>query len=180
MWGRRKPKDEQDETPRPLREALRAARIEAAERTGVVVEMRDAEMARLEILDDELDAVFAEIPAHIALFDRAISRGEVPRLWIDAVAHVEMGRDKRVYRFVQDSRFGRKVLAESILSGEIARAVTKYIARRMIERERTLAGTELAATGGAGPRRTGLTSAFIAGIVCGIAGLLALVWFAAR
>jgi hypothetical protein len=122
MWGRRKPRDEQqDEAPRPLREALRAARIEAAERTGVVVELRDAEMARLEILDDELDPVFAEVPSHIALFDRGISRGEVPRLWIDAVAHVEMGRDKRVYRFVQDSRFGRKVLAESILSSEIAR-----------------------------------------------------------
>ena len=181
MWRRRKPREEpQDAAPRPLREALRAARIEAAERTGVVVEMRDAELARLEILDDELDPVFAEIPSHIELFDRAISRGEVPRLWIDAVAHVEMGRDKRVYRFVQDSRFGRKVLAESILSAEIARAVTKYVARRMIERERMLAGADPAASGTAAPRRPGLTSAFIAGLVCGIAGLLALVWLAAR
>jgi hypothetical protein len=179
MWGRRKP-IEQDEAPRPLREALRAARIEAAERTGVVVEMRDAELARLEILDDELDPVFAEIPSHVELFDRGISRGEAPRLWIDAVAHVEMGRDKRVYRFVQDSRFGRKVLAESILSAEIARAVTKYIARRMIERERMLAGAEPAAMGGAAQRRPGLTSAFIAGIVCGIIGLLVLAWLAAR
>jgi hypothetical protein len=179
MWGRRKPRVEEDEAPRPLREALRTARIEAAERTGVVVELRDAEMARLEILDDELDPVFAEIPSHIELFDRGISRGEVPRLWIDAVAHVEMGRDKRVYRFVQDSRFGRKVLAESILSAEIARAVTKYIARRMIERERMLVGAE-PASGVAAPRGSGLMSAFIAGIVCGIVGLLALVWLAAR
>jgi hypothetical protein len=137
-------------------------------------------MARLEILDDELDSVFGEIPSHVELFDRGISRGEVPRLWIDAVAHVEMGRDKRVYRFVQDSRFGRKVLAESILSGEIARAVTKYIARRMIERERMLAGAEVAASGVGAPRRPGLMSAFVAGIVCGIAGLMALAWLAAR
>jgi hypothetical protein len=181
MWGRRKPKSEpQDEAPRPLREALRAARVEAAERTGVVVEMRGAELARLEILDDELDPVFAEIPSHIELFDRSISRGEVPRLWIDAVAHVEMGRDKRLYRFVQDSRFGRKVLAESILSAEIARAITKYIARRMIERERMLAGAEPAASGFAAPRRPGLMSAFIGGIVCGIGLLLALAWLAAR
>jgi hypothetical protein len=181
MWGRRKPRDElQDEAPRPLREAMRAARIEAAERTGVVVDMRDAELARLEILDDELDPVFADIPSHVELFDRGISRGEVPRLWIDAVAHVEMGRDKRVYRFVQDSRFGRKVLVESILSGEIARAVTKYIARRMIERERMLAGMESAGAGSAAPHRPGVMSAFIAGIVCGMAGLLALAWLAAR
>jgi hypothetical protein len=179
MWERRKLREEpQDEAPRPLREALRAARIEAAERTGVVVEMRDADLARLEILEDELDPVFAEIPSHIELFDRVISRGEVPRLWIDAVAHVEMGRDKRVYRFVQDSRFGRKVLAESILSAEIARAVTKYIARRMIERERMLAGAE--PSGAAAPRRPGVVSAFVVGILCGIAGMLTLAWLAAR
>ena len=38
--------------PRPvsLRDALRKARIEAADRTGVVVDLRDAEVARLEQL----------------------------------------------------------------------------------------------------------------------------------
>ena len=72
------------------------------------------------------------------------------------------------------------MLAESILSADIARAVTKYIARRIIERDRMLAGAESAATGTAAPRRPGLMSAFIAGIVCGIAGLLALAWLAAR
>src|SRR3984957_5973523 len=143
MWGRGKSRRSvppRPEGPQPLRDAMREARIEAAERTGVVVDLRDAEAARLELVNDELNAVFAEIPDRVELFDRGISRGEVPRLWIDAIAHIEMGRDKRVYRFVQDSRFGRKVLAESILSAEIARAVTKYIARRIIERERMLAG----------------------------------------
>ena len=53
-------------------------------------------MARLELLNEALDQVFEEIPAEIDLFDRGISRGETPRLWIDAVAHVAMGRDKRV------------------------------------------------------------------------------------
>jgi hypothetical protein len=54
-----------------------------------------------------------------------------------------MGRDKRMYRFVQDSRFGRVVLAESNGSRDIAEAVTKYVVRRMIDRERMLAGEEL-------------------------------------
>ena len=54
------------------------------------------------------------------------------------VAHVAMGRDKRKYRFVQDTRYGRKVLAESSEIPEIARAVTHYVARRMVERERAL------------------------------------------
>ena len=86
--------------PVRLRDALRQARIEAADRTGVVVDLRDAEVARLEILNDALEPLFAQIPEKIDLFDRGISQGDTPRLWIDIVAHVLMGRDKRIYRFV--------------------------------------------------------------------------------
>lgn len=167
------------EPPRLLREALREARIEAAARTGVVVDLRDAEMARLELLYDELDPVFAEIPSDIELFDRGISRGDTPRLWIDAVAHVEMGRDKRIYRFVQDNRFGRMVLAESQVSRDIAEAVTKYVARRMIDRERMLAGEELSPVRFRGPQRGRIVLAFLGGIACGIILLLAAVWLTA-
>src|SRR6266436_7593409 len=99
--------------PIRLRDALRQARIEAADRTGVVVDLRDAEVARLEILNEALDPLFAQIPAEIDLFDRGISQGDTPRLWIDVVAQLMMGRDKRIYRFVQDTRFGRIVIAES-------------------------------------------------------------------
>src|SRR5246500_2029723 len=127
--------------PRPvrLRDALRQARVEAADRTGVVVELRDAEVARLEILNEALDPLFAQVPERIDLFDRGISQGETPRLWIDVVAHIVMGRDKRIYRFVQDSRFGRIVLAESHDVPVIVAAVTDYVARRMVEREQALA-----------------------------------------
>src|SRR6201993_3286815 len=129
--------------PRPirLRDALHKARIEAADRTGVVVDLRDAEVARLEILNEALDPLFAQVPDNVDLFDRGISQGETPRLWIDVVAHVVMGRDKRMYRFVQDTRFGRIVLAESHEIAAIVQAVTDYVARRMIEREQALAAT---------------------------------------
>jgi hypothetical protein len=129
--------------PRPirLRDALRQARIEAADRTGVVVDLRDAEVARLEILNDALDPLFAQIPNQVDLFDRGISQGETPRLWIDVVAHVVMGRDKRIYRFVQDTRFGRIVIAESHDTAPLVDAVTDYVARRMIEREHALVAT---------------------------------------
>src|ERR1700753_4467467 len=73
--------------PVRLRDALRKARIEAADRTGVVVDLRDAEVARLEILSEALDPLFAEVPDKIDLFDRGISQGETPRLWIDVVTH---------------------------------------------------------------------------------------------
>lgn len=118
---------------------MREARIEAAERSGVVVDLRDAEVARLELLNEALDPVFADIPANVELFDRGVSRGDIPRLWVDVIAHVEMGRDKRQFRFVQDTRYGRAVLAESHDMAEIVKAVTRYVARRLVERERALA-----------------------------------------
>jgi len=96
-------------------------------------------VARLELLNEALDPIFDEVPSNVELFDRGISRGDVPRLWVDVVAHVEMGRDKRQYRFVQETRYGRAVLAESYDIPEIREAVTRYVARRMVERERALA-----------------------------------------
>jgi len=139
MWGRGKKAEAQaPEPPNALKDAVREARIEAAERSGVVVDLRDAEVARLELLNDALDPLFKDIPDNVELFDRGISRGDVPRLWIDVIAHVEMGRDKRQYRFVQDTRYGRAVLAESYEVPELTQAVTRYVARRLVERERAL------------------------------------------
>jgi len=143
MWGRKR-KSETPESPAPtasssaLTQAMHQARIEAAERTSVVVDLRDAEVARLELLNEALDPLFGEIPPEVELFDRGISRGDTPRLWIDAVAHVAMGRDKRIYRFLQDTRVGRRVLAESHEIADIVQAVTAYVARRLIERQRAL------------------------------------------
>jgi hypothetical protein len=141
MWGRKsKAATTADEStqPSPLKEAIHAARIEAAERTSVVVDLRDAELARLELLNEALDPLFAEIPSEVDLFDRGVSRGDTPRLWLDAVAHVAMGRDKRMYRFLHDTRIGRRVLAESHEIQDIVKAVTAYVARRLVERERAL------------------------------------------
>jgi len=141
MWGR-KPKAnapaKETEPPSSLKEAMHQARVEAAERSSVVVDLRDAEVARLELLNEALDPLFAQLPPEVDLFDRGISQGETPRLWIDAVAHVTMGRDKRGYRFLHDSRIGRHVLAESHEIPDIVQAVTTYVARRLIERQRAL------------------------------------------
>ena len=97
----------------PLREALRRARAEAAERGEVVADLRQAEIARLEILQDALRPVFAEVPEPIDIFDVGLVPGERPRLFVDMVAFVEMGPDRKVYRFLRDGRHGRSVVAES-------------------------------------------------------------------
>jgi hypothetical protein len=163
--------------PIRLRDALRKARIEAADRTGVVVDLRDAEVARLEILNEALDPLFAQVPEQIDLFDRGISQGETPRLWIDVVAHVVMGRDKRIYRFVQDTRFGRIVLAESHDANTIVKAVTDYVARRMIEREHALSASPVVAQGAPRGRRRRWRGFWLFVLGC-IVGALALFGFA--
>ena len=165
--------------PIRLRDALRQARIEAADRTGVVVDLRDAEVARLEILNDALDPLFAQIPERVDLFDRGISQGDTPRLWIDVVAHVMMGRDKRKYRFVQDTRFGRIVIAESHDVAVIVEAVTDYIARRMIEREHALVATPAPAPVVVEKSRRGRFWTFVLGFIVGALALFALALFAA-
>jgi hypothetical protein len=166
------------EKPVRLRDALRQARIEAADRTGVVVDLRDAEVARLEILNEALDPLFEQIPERVDLFDRGISQGENPRLWIDVVAHVAMGRDKRIYRFVQDTRFGRIVIAESHEVPAIVDAVTDYVARRMVEREHALVATPMPEPVVAEkPRRSGFWT-FALGFLLGALALFGLALFA--
>jgi hypothetical protein len=183
MWGRQTPTEPPKlDAPSPLKDAVRDARIEAAERSGVVVDLRDAELARLELLNDALDPVFKEIPADVELFDRGVSRGDVPRLWVDVIAHVEMGRDKRQYRFVQDTRYGRAVLAESYEVADIRQAVTRYVARRLVERERALSDDAPFGQGTAQKmveyeQRRGRVRAlrtFIYGVILGVVGLIAL------
>src|SRR4029450_1279829 len=110
MWGRkRKDADAEkpSEPPQRLKDALRKARVDQAERSGVVVDLHDAEVALRQALHEALDPI----------------------------PHGGMGRDKRVYRLLQETRYGRKVLAESVNVPEIVHAVTKYLAQRVIERE---------------------------------------------
>src|SRR5262249_47505632 len=101
------------------------------------------------------------------------------RLWIDVVAHVVMGRDKRMYRFVQDTRFGRIVLAESHDAAVIVDAVAQYVARRMIERERAL-GVMPGPNGPAGAERPPPSRfwPFLLGFILGMMALFAAALFA--
>ena len=72
MWGRNRNDEDSEYTPvlsGALKDAMRQARIASAEQSGVVVDLRDAEHARLELLDEALDTLFEEIPAEVELFD---------------------------------------------------------------------------------------------------------------
>ena len=125
---------------------MREVKNALADRDDVVVELREASRTRLELMAQELVPFFEEVPADADLFDFTISSGLKPRLWIDAVSHVALARDLRTYRFVKDTRAGRIVLAEDIAIGPVADQVKRYVAERMIERERLMEGGPTAAT----------------------------------
>ena len=69
----------------------------------------------------------------------ALTQGEHPRLFLDMIAFVDMAHDKRTYRLFQDTRHGRVLMAESQSVDTIVAAVSDYVARRLVERERALA-----------------------------------------
>lgn len=127
-------------TDRRLADIVREVKIASADRTDVVVDIRDADRARLELLAQEVRPLFDDIDPADDRFDFGISPGLQPRLWIDAVAHVHMGHDRRVFRFVRDTRLGRVTISDSSDMTRTADAVGRYIAERVIERERILAG----------------------------------------
>ena len=180
---------------RRLSDAIRDVKNAAADREDVVVELREATRTRLQLLAAELAPVFADIPPDTDLFDFAISSGLQPRLWIDSVSHVSMGRDRRTYRFLKDTRVGRVVLGESTAIETIADQVTRYVAERIVERERLMEGGVMPAVEGVlhanvreaePPLRGGRTrrwpsiySGFwviVAGAGFGLAAAVALLW----
>nr|WP_279480395.1 hypothetical protein [Aureimonas sp. SK2] len=140
-----------------LADAVRAAKIASSQRTDIVVDIREADRARLEIFAEELQPIVDAVPTDDDLFDFTLSGGPQPRFWIDGTAQVLMARDRRTYRFVRDTRLGRVVLAESGETRVIVDKVTEYVAERMVERDRALAVSD--GIGLRAPERAGPTAA---------------------
>ncbi len=181
------------EVPQPsLRAALRKARADTAERGAVIVQLRAAELSRLDILKERLEPLISGVPEKVEMFDLGVLPGEPARLFIDMVAFVELGHDRRIFRFVQDTRYGRAVLSETQSLDETVQAVTDYVARRLVERERALAADSLTISTAPGvvlardgTARSGAVkgfgaavfAAFALGAVAGSAAILAFGWF---
>jgi hypothetical protein len=121
-----------------LSTSIRQARVENAERAEAIAEVRELEIGRLKALESALESVIDQAPQGVDLFDMALTQSEHPRLFLDMIAFVDMAHDKRTYRFFQDTRQGRLLMAESQLADTIVAAVSDYVARRLVERERAL------------------------------------------
>jgi hypothetical protein len=122
-----------------LKLAMRRARFDDAERLGAMADMRAARIGRLELLAEALQPLVAQIPEDVDLFDFGLMPGLNPRLFLDMIGFIEMGRDARTYRLIQDTRYGRKVIIESDSVPRMVEAATDYVARRLLERDKALA-----------------------------------------
>jgi hypothetical protein len=118
--------------------SIRQARVENAERADAIAEVRELEIVRLKALESALEPVVDQAPQGLDLFDLALTQSEHPRLFLDMIAFVDMAHDKRTYRFFQDTRNGRVLMAESQSVDTIVAAVADYVARRLVERERAV------------------------------------------
>jgi hypothetical protein len=167
---------------RNLHEAIRRMRMVSTERQDGIADLQAAERARLEMLAEDLAEVFKAVPSDTDIFAFSVSHGDVPRLWIDMTSHVAMGRDRRTYRFLKDTRLGRTVLLETASLDDMANCITDYIAERLIEREKAIEADWLIARGApaappaetaAPARQSGVPplAVFALGVLAGIAGM---------
>ena len=140
-------------------------------------------------------------PAEDDQFILTVTTGTQPRLWIDMTAFIAVGRDRRTYRFLKDTRLGRTVILESPSLDDVADTVTNYVAERIIERERVLEADWLSKRIRQGPKRRletiagrqpiveigrrrwlnrraagWIVAGFLAGVLIGAVALLAYAW----
>ncbi|SON56564.1 hypothetical protein HDIA_3023 [Hartmannibacter diazotrophicus] len=179
---------------RRLSDAVRRVRIAEADRVDAFADLFEAERARLMLLAEELDGVFGEVPLDDGYFVLKIMPGTPPRLWLDPTTHVVIGRDRRSYRLLKDTRLGRTTLHETADMDDIADAVTNYLAERLVEREKLLevdyVQKRLVPMGGLDESTVAASEAkpagrnmlwglllLVLGAALGIAALMAFAWF---
>jgi hypothetical protein len=168
---------------RSLREAIRQARLEEAERLDFSADQRDGELARLELLMAELDVVFDELPPHDDRFNLVLVPSRPARLWIDLFTYAAIDDASGAYLLVRNSENGRRTLFSANNVADITDRITRYIAHEIVRRERmegALAETARVEIGAASaPSKTPIgvvMAAFGIGLLTGAAGLFAAVW----
>ncbi len=126
-----------------LAEAMARARSTMGAEERSRADNKLSSSARLEALKHQLAPLYAAIPRDVALFDLGMVSNDKPKLFVDIIAFIEMTADSMAFRFVQETRSGRTVLLETDDEANLREAVTDYIARRLIERERALAAVPM-------------------------------------
>jgi hypothetical protein len=169
---------------RSLREAIRNARLDEAERIDVTADRRDGEIARLELLKAELETVFADIPAQDDRFNLALVPSRPARLWIDMFTYVAIDDSASAYLFIRNSESGRRTLFSANNVADMADRITDHMAREIVRRQRLETALLepsprekiVVQAESSGPRMGVVLWAFIVGLLTGAMGLFAAVW----
>ena len=184
---------ETETTVLSLSDTIRRVKSRQADQSDVVVDMKEAELARIQLLGEALESVASEIPSGHDQFEFAVSKGEPPRYWVDMTTFVAMGSDKRTYRLLKDTRLGRTVLAESGDKSDIAKHITEYVAEQILEKQKLFEGERLSVKAMAAreteivadiekskqmsKRKPSRILWFLLGLIVGVGALLAYAWF---
>ena len=156
-----------------LAAALRQARVAEAAHFEAVLDIRDAQTLRLQILKDDLGPAAQSEDAK-RYFDLVLLAGDPPRLWIDLVGYVVMEPNPRTYRLIQDTQSSRETLYETTDRTAMAAKVREYMAHRLVARERQLVSSVAPRAERDGYSTGALILAWLSGLAVGVLGLLIL------
>lgn len=174
---------------RAARAELEQARQLQAEHHDAQVALRDGAALRLFVLKQELTPWLSDMPEAADFITPALQPGWPPRLWLDLTSHVLMGEDNATYRLIQDTIDDKVVVFETRDRTEMVKFLRKFIAHRVVRRQRALAtaAADLAAMkaspafGGSRTARPALMwMAWLTGLAAGALLILAVLAWAGR
>jgi hypothetical protein len=117
-------------------QALREARRAEAAHRDALQNVSDAKALRLIDLQERLIKALPENSDILNLVDLRFEPGEEPRLFVDLVTSVSIEPDAHTFRLSQDRDYRRETLLETGHVDDMCRHILKYVAHRLIARER--------------------------------------------
>lgn len=154
-----------------LNGALRQARLAEAAHFEAVLDIRDAQTLRLQVLKDELAPMILANAEAAAFVDLALVPGDPPRLWVDLITFIVMAPDPRTYRLIQDGPGGRQTLLETQNRPEMIERIKQHVAHRLIAREREKTGVAAQSPKLIGYSTGALILAWLSGFSIGVMAL---------
>lgn len=156
-------------------EALRKARFAEAAQLDALHNVRDARGLRLTALRDSLLPHLKGHPLAEGFAELTMQQGDMPRLWIDLISSVVVEPDTQTYRLVQDVDGNRVLLHETRNLEDMSQAVLRYVAHRVIAREKAAAGQPVRASDPRKEYRLGeLVYVWFTGAALGVLAMLTL------
>lgn len=154
-------------------EALKKARLAEAAHVDALLNVKEARGLRLAALRETLLPHLVGHPMAEGFAELTLQPGETPRLWIDLISSVVVEPDTRSFRLEQDREGRRELLHETTDMDEMSGVVLKYIAHRVIAREKLATAVPATATdSGQGYNLGEMVYVWFTGAALGVLALL--------